>query len=81
MNTRPAWQPASLINCSVRSTWVLASGWKLTTSAPAFAKACASASTGCTIRCTSIGTRTPAAVTACLRSASQTIGPKVRLGT
>jgi hypothetical protein len=41
----------------------------------------ASASTGCTIRCTSIGTGLPSALTACLRSASQTIGPKVRFGT
>jgi hypothetical protein len=34
----------------------LASGWKVMMSAPALAKASASASTGCTIRCTSIGT-------------------------
>jgi hypothetical protein len=50
-------------------------------SAPARAKASASASTGCTIKCTSIGTRTPSARSACLRSASQTVGPKVRFGT
>ena len=50
-------------------------------SAPAFANACASASTGSTIRCTSIGTFVPSALTACLRSAAQNIGPIVRFGT
>jgi hypothetical protein len=39
------------------------------------------ASTGCTIRCTSIGTATPAAVLACGFRAWQTMGPNVRLGT
>ena len=61
LNTSPALQPAALMSCSVRSTCAPASGWKLIRSAPASAKACASASTGCTIRWTSIGTRLPSA--------------------
>ena len=44
--------------------------------APAFAKSAASASTGETIKCTSMVALTPA-----LRSASHTMGPTVRLGT
>ncbi len=44
--------------------------------APAFAKSTTKASTGDTIKCTSIGAFTPA-----LRSASQTKGPTVRFGT
>ena len=60
----------------VRSTCSLASGWKLIQVAPAFAKSGTRRSTGLTIRCTSMG-----AVTPCLRSASQTSGPMVRLGT
>ena len=75
-STRPAWQPCDLISWIVRCTCALASGWKLMMLAPALAKSGTMRSTGCTIRCTSIG-----AVTPCLRSASQTIGPIVRLGT
>ena len=41
LNTRPALQPSALISCSVRSTCVLASGWKLMRSAPALANCCA----------------------------------------
>ena len=60
----------------LRSMWSLASGWKLIQVAPALAKSAINRSTGRTIRCTSIG-----AVMPCLRSASQTSGPTVRLGT
>lgn len=76
LSTSPALQPCDLINWIVRWTWPLASGWKLIVVAPALAKSGTMRSTGSTIRCTSIG-----AVTPCLRSASQTIGPMVRLGT
>ena len=44
--------------------------------APASAKSWTMRSTGETMRCTSMG-----AVTPCLRSAEQTMGPIVRLGT
>ena len=44
--------------------------------APAFAKSATSASTGETIKCTSMGAVMPA-----LRNASHTIGPMVRFGT
>ena len=44
--------------------------------APASAKSCTMRSTGETMRCTSMG-----AVTPCLRSAEQTMGPIVKLGT
>ncbi len=81
LKTRPALQPSALISCSVRSTCVLASGWKLIRSAPALANCCASASTGEIIRCTSMGTGVPPAPTACFFSAWQIIGPKLRLGT
>ena len=51
------------------------------TSAPALANASAIASTGSTIRWTSIGTGLPSALAACGRIAWQTIGPIVRFGT
>ncbi|MNT41528.1 hypothetical protein D3C72_1778890 [compost metagenome] len=59
----------------VRSTWRLASGWKLMMLAPALANMGISASTGSTIRCTSMGMDT------CGRIASHTSGPMVRFGT
>ncbi|MNR29723.1 hypothetical protein D3C85_1471290 [compost metagenome] len=74
-STRPALQPASLIRPRVRSMWCDASGWKVMMSAPALAKLAASASTGVTIRCTSIG------AVVCGRIASHTSGPMVRFGT
>jgi len=73
---RAALQPLAWINWMVRSTCSLASGWKEMYVAPALAKSGMMRSTGFTIRCTSMG-----AVTPCLRSASQTIGPMVRFGT
>ncbi len=75
-STMPGWQPCVRISWMVRCTCALASGWKLMVLAPALANSGTSASTGCTIRCTSMG-----AVMPCLRSAWQTIGPMVRLGT
>ena len=81
LNTSPACTPCALMAWMLRCTWPLASGWKLIRSAPACANADARASTGCTIKCTSIGTAWPAAVLACGLSAWQTMGPKVRLGT
>ena len=81
LKVRPAWQPWALMAWMLRCTCADASGWKLIRSAPAWAKASASASTGCTIRCTSIGTGRPSGVTAWGLSAWQTMGPKVRLGT
>ena len=76
LSTMPALQPSDRISCTVRCTCRLASGWKLMIDAPALAKSGMMRSTGLTIRCTSMG-----AVTPCLRSASQTIGPMVRVGT
>ena len=81
LKTSPALQPAALIAWMLRCTCSVASGWKLMKSAPASAKAAASASTGWTIRCTSIGTGRPSGVCACGLTAWQTIGPKVRFGT
>ena len=75
LNTRPAWQPASRMSPSVRSTCSEASGWKVMTLAPALAKSGTMRSTGFTIRCTSIG------AVVCGRMASHTSGPMVRLGT
>ena len=81
LNVRPALQPCALMAWMLRCTCSEASGWKLIRSAPASAKAAASASTGCTIRCTSMGAGRPSGNTAWGLSAWQTMGPKVRLGT
>ena len=59
LNTRPDLQPAARTSESERSMWPVASGWKVMKSAPASAKSPMIASTGDTIRCTSIGALMP----------------------
>mmetsp|Transcript_12012 Transcript_12012/g.28074 ORF Transcript_12012/g.28074 Transcript_12012/m.28074 type:complete len:222 (+) Transcript_12012:108-773(+) len=59
LNTSPALHPPFLINWRDRSTWEVASGWKVMYEAPASMKAPIDSSTGETIRWTSIGAVTP----------------------
>ena len=77
LKTRPALQPSPRISCSVRSTCALASGWKLTRSAPAAAKAC-----GQRVDRLHHQVHVDAAPSVCAtQTPAQTIGPMVRFGT